>query len=82
MATLYYMKDGKLATTRVTTGISDGTQTEISGPEVTEGMEVIVGLNQATTAGGGTTNPFQQQGPGGPGGFGGPPGGFGGGGPR
>jgi HlyD family secretion protein len=82
MASLWYLKDGKPARIRVRTGISDGTQTEISGPEVKEGMEVIVALNQAnaTTA---AVNPFQQQqqqgGPGGPGGGFGPPPGAGGG---
>jgi HlyD family secretion protein len=79
VSTLYFVKDGKLATARVTAGITDGTVTEISGPEVTEGMQVIVGLNQPQNAGAGTTNPFQQQGPGGGGpGGGGPGGGFGG----
>ena len=76
MATIYYMKDGKLAMARVQTGISDGSLTEDSGAGVTEGMEVVIGLNQASAAPT-ATNPFQQrqQGPGGPGG-----GGFGGGG--
>ena len=71
----------KLATTRVQTGLTDGSQTEIRGPEVKEGMEVISGINQAS-AESGTTNPFQQQQQqrGGPGGGFGPPGGFGGGG--
>ena len=81
LATLYYLKDGKLSMTRVRTGITDGQFTEIVSDEIVEGTEVVTGLNQAT-AQAGTTNPFQQQqqGPGGPGGFGGgPPGGFGGG---
>lgn len=77
VATLYYVKDGKVATARVRTGISDGSQTEIQGAEVAEGLEVISGLNQASGAQAGTTNPFQQQpqqqaGPGGFGGGGGP----------
>lgn len=66
---------GKLAVIPVRTGISDNTTTEVQGPGLTEGMQVIAGLN---TVGGETetVNPFQQgrTGPGGPGGF--RPGGF------
>lgn len=64
---------GKVAVIPVRTGISDGTNTEIQGPGLQEGMQVIAGLNQ-TGGTGGTTNPFQNGGPGGPGGF--RPGGF------
>jgi HlyD family secretion protein len=61
---------GKLAVIPVRTGISDGTSTEVQGPGIKEGMQVIAGLTQVD-AGGGTTNPFQGGGPGGfrPGGF-------------
>jgi HlyD family secretion protein len=77
-ATLWYMKDGQPAVTRVRTGISDGVRTEIAGPDLELGMEVIEGVN---TAGAeppqqGTTNPFEQQGGRGGGGFRGPPGAF------
>lgn len=72
-AMLWYLDNaGKLAVVPVRTGISDGTTTQIQGPDVTEGMQVIAGLMQA---GGGesSVNPFQGGGPGG-GGF--RPGGF------
>jgi HlyD family secretion protein len=66
---------GKLAVIPVRTGISDNTTTEVQGPGLKEGMQVIAGLNTvgAETE---TTNPFQQNrgGAGGPGGF--RPGGF------
>jgi HlyD family secretion protein len=75
-ATLWYLdKSGKLASTRVRTGITDGQRTEIQGPGVTEGMQVIIGTStaaqSATTTSG--TSPFQSQqprsGPRPPGGF-------------
>lgn len=61
---------GKLAVIPARTGISDGTTTEVQGPGLKEGMQVIAGLNQVGD-GAGTTNPFQGGGPGGfrPGGF-------------
>lgn len=89
IAPLWYIKDGKLGVMQVRTGISDGANTEISAPDLEEGMEIIIGLTtpDAAVQGGGTTNPFQQQRGGG--GFGGPGGGmpaggggFGGGGGR
>jgi HlyD family secretion protein len=47
--TLYYLDgNGKLAMTRVRTGITDGAVTEISGRNVTEGMKVIAGTVSAT----------------------------------
>ena len=49
----------------VRTGISDNTVTEVSGPGLEEGMQVIAGLSTAEGQTG-TTNPFQQGG--GPGG--------------
>jgi HlyD family secretion protein len=49
--TLYSLgPDGKLRVTRVRTGISDGVSTEIEGSNVTEGMQVIIGLASATPA--------------------------------
>ena len=45
-ATLYYLdKDGKVATARVRTGISDGTSTEVQGRSLTVGMKVIAGIS-------------------------------------
>ena len=51
---------------RVRTGLTDGQNTEISGPNVREGMQLIIGTATAATAQT-TTSPFQQQrrGPGG-----------------
>jgi HlyD family secretion protein len=73
-AQLWYVgANGKPAVMRVRTGLSDGQNTQIIGQNVTEGMQVIIGTNAATTA---TTtqqpsnSPFQQQRrPPGPGGF-------------
>jgi hypothetical protein len=61
---------------RVRTGLSDGQNTQVTGPDIKDGMQVIIGAvttsataTPATTTT--TTSPFQQQrrGPGGPGGF-------------
>lgn len=62
---------GKLRIIPVRTGITDGTVTAIEGEGITEGMQVIAGVNQATGATA-TTNPFQGSG----GGSGFRPGGF------
>lgn len=60
MATVWYVNDaGALVTTRVTTGISDGIVTEIEGPEIREGMQVIAGVMMGGEEG--PANPFQQQ---------------------
>ena len=77
VAQLWYVNaSGKPAVMRVRTGLSDGQNTQVMGPDVKEGMQVIVGTNAATTTATptqSTTSPFQQQrrapGPGGPGGF-------------
>lgn len=63
-ANIWYMKDGKLGVMQVRTGVSDGIQTEIQGPDIEAGLQVIAGLNVATPTTGTatTTNPFQQQG--------------------
>lgn len=73
-AQLWYVgPDGKAAVARVRTGLSDGQNTEVTGQNIKEGMQVIIGTSAATTAAtpAATTNsPFQQQRrPGGPGGF-------------
>jgi HlyD family secretion protein len=79
IATLYYVdKDGKVATTMVRTGITDGTNTQIMGKDIQPGMKVIAGITTgAQTASTSTaptaTSPFsggaQQRGGGRPGGF-------------
>ena len=45
---LYYVKDGKLAMMPVRPGITDGQFTEVRGPFIEEGMQVIAGMTQAT----------------------------------
>lgn len=60
--TLFYVDgSGKLAVARVRTGITDGTVTEISGKNITEGMKVITGtMTAAQTASTSTSaTPFQ-----------------------
>jgi HlyD family secretion protein len=75
-AQLWYVNAaGKPAVIRVRTGLSDGQNTQVTGDQVRDGMQVIVGTAvaaSATPAAATTTSPFQQQqrrGPGGPGGF-------------
>lgn len=62
--------NGRLKVIPVRAGITDGTSTQVEGPDLEEGMQVIAGLNQAGAAGG-NVNPFQGGGGGGfrPGGF-------------
>lgn len=58
-AVLWYVDGaGKLARARVRTGLTDGTRTEVSGDDIAEGLEVIVGVTQAA-ASNATSNPFQ-----------------------
>jgi HlyD family secretion protein len=58
-AVLWYLEAaGELARARVRTGLTDGTRTEVSGEEVTEGLDVIVGVTQAS-ASTATSSPFQ-----------------------
>jgi len=53
---------GKLVTTRVQVGITDGQKTEVRGAGVTPGMQVVIGTStSATTASATTSSPFQQQ---------------------
>jgi HlyD family secretion protein len=73
-AQLWYLDSttGKPAVMRVRAGLSDGQNTQVMGPNVKEGMQVIIGTATTTAAPTTTTtSPFQQQrrGPGGPGGF-------------
>lgn len=60
MTLLYYLDEkGELAATPVRPGISDGQKTEIRGPNVQAGMQVIAGAtNAAQTT---SSNPFQGQ---------------------
>ena len=53
--------DEQLHSIKVETGASDGTLTEVSGPEVTEGMEVVVAEIREDHSGGETKNPFAPQ---------------------
>jgi HlyD family secretion protein len=48
--------DGRPEPLPVRTGISDGQVTEVSGPGLEEGMQIIAGIT--ATAGGGSANPF------------------------
>lgn len=59
-AMIFYLDaDGKLAATRVRTGLSDGQKTVIEGADVQAGMEIIAGVGQAAQSN--ATNPFQSQ---------------------
>jgi HlyD family secretion protein len=69
--TLWYVgKDGKLGVARVRAGLSDGQKTEVRGPGIAEGMQVIVAVTRSDEPGG-SGSPFQAQRPAGfrPGGF-------------
>lgn len=59
MAMLYYLKDGKLAMLPVRPGITDGQFTEVHGPFLADGMQVIAGMTQTASTAAATTNPFQ-----------------------
>jgi HlyD family secretion protein len=68
-ARLFVLGDGgSLSVIPVTTGISDGQWTEISGEGVAEGMQAIAGVVSAETPA--TSSPFQGSQPAGPGRFG------------
>jgi hypothetical protein len=59
---LWYLDDkGELAVERVRTGITDGTRTQITGRNVKEGQQIIIGVTQTEAAK--SSNPFQPQGP-------------------
>jgi HlyD family secretion protein len=67
---LYYLdEEGRLSMMPVRPGITDGQFTEVRGPLIADGMEVIVGMTQSAQST--SLNPFQQQGE-----RHGPPGGF------
>ncbi len=61
-ATLWYVDSaGRVAVVRAQTGLTNGQVTEISGPDVHEGMQIIAGILSGGSAAATTTNPFQQQ---------------------
>lgn len=62
-ATLWVMDSlGQVRSVRVRTGLTDGQRTEIIGRDVTEGMQVVIGiLSGSSAAAAATSNPFQQQ---------------------
>jgi HlyD family secretion protein len=60
-AMLWYLdEDGNLSVLRARTGITDGSQTEISGRGIEEGMQVIAGVTVIEEEGG-LQNPFNRQ---------------------
>jgi HlyD family secretion protein len=59
---LWVEDEGMVKLIRVRPGLSDGTMTEVSGKELSEGMEVVIGEARQNGAGmAGTTNPFTPQ---------------------
>lgn len=68
-ALLWYLDGGKPVAMRVKTGITDDQATEVSGPELKEGLQIIAAVASGAAASS-ATNPFdnrqQQRGPGGP----------------
>lgn len=58
---LWVLKDGKPRPLPVTAGLTDGTNTQISGEGLQEGLEVIAGMVGTGQEKG--SNPFQPQGP-------------------
>jgi HlyD family secretion protein len=62
---LYFLdRNGRLAATRVETGITDRQSTVVSSPELFEGMQVIAAVGSssvAASAGTAASNPFQSQ---------------------
>jgi len=60
-AMLWYLdENGNISVLPVQTGITDGSQTEVIGRGVEEGMQVIAGVSVVETEGG-LQNPFQRQ---------------------
>lgn len=62
-AKIYVLKNLTAEPVEVQLGISDGSKTEVSGGNLSEGDEVIISLSSSARAGNqsGVTNPFQQQ---------------------
>ena len=62
---LWYLDEkGEPAVERVHAGLSDGQRTEVSGKNLKEGMQVIIGVTQSVPTA--TANPLQPQTPAGP----------------
>ena len=61
--TVWVAEGGHVRPVRVHTGLSDGSRTEISGNGLSENVQVVVGVDQAQSAGG-QGNPFIPQLPG------------------
>jgi hypothetical protein len=64
VVTLWYVDaSGKPQSVRARTGLTDGQFTEVTGPALREGMQVIAGLNSGATAAApaAAVNPFQGQ---------------------
>jgi HlyD family secretion protein len=59
-AALWTVKGGKLTALRVRTGLSDGQRTQVTGPALEAGMQVVIGTSSGA-AGEAAANPFQQQ---------------------
>lgn len=61
-ARLWYIDDqGRPAVVTVRTGLSDGQETEVSGPGLREGMRVIAAVTSGSTTGSTIASPFQTQ---------------------
>jgi HlyD family secretion protein len=61
-AMLWYVDSaGHVAVARVQTGLTNGQVTEISGPNIHEGMQIIAGVLSGSVSATTATNPFQQQ---------------------
>ncbi len=83
-ATIWALEGKYVRPLPVQVGQSDGSMTEVQGAGVTEGLEIVMGVQAKATAQADSTNPFAPRFPrGGPrgGGAGGPRGGGGMGGP-
>jgi len=62
VAQLWYVDDvGQLRIARVRTGLTDGQVTEISGPDLVDGMFVVAAVTSGSTATSSNANPFQGQ---------------------
>ena len=59
--TLWIKDDELLRPIKVETGATDGTLTEVSGPDLSEGTEVVVAEIHEDRSSGDTKNPFAPQ---------------------
>ena len=59
--TLWVIQNEFVRPVKVRVGLTDGTNTEVSGDEVKEGLEVVVGEQQTQATGAKATNPFVPQ---------------------